>query len=301
MKIAPILLFIILLCGSGCQNQIVSLEKTNSSFENQKSALDESVKYIDLLDFRVSEDALIYKGYTLEKRFKSHPDLTDKAKTVEYAVLRQSDRKIEKFDLIEHPLSVIDFGLFSFLGSEEKQIFISQTAPRSGSHWIVSFKPEYQSIFNSSEFNVGGEDFQIGDFDKDGVYELSFANYISLKSNSQTPATSMPFTEIIFKFNPILNKYLPANPQFAHYLLRDVDEQTKLIRRENKDTQFADVLDITLKYIYAGKEKDAWEFFEERYDFEDKQIRINAVKSAFEKDVIYKSLKKTYDQNKLRQ
>ena len=288
MKIISVLLFIILLFGLGCQNQTIN----SQSLESQKPVSDESVKYIDLYNFRVGEDTLTYEDYKLEKQFKSHPDLTDKAKTVEFAILHKNNKKVEDFDLLEHPLSVTDFGLFSFLGKNEKQVFISQTAPRLGNHWIVSFESRYRIIFNSNDFNVGGEDFQVVDFDKDGIYELSFANYISLKLNSKTLATSTPFTEVIFKFNPTLNKYLPANPQFSNYLLRDIDEQTKLTKYENRDAQFADVLNITLKYIYAGKEKEAWEFFEKQYDFEDKQTRKNAIKGALEKDVIYKSLKK---------
>lgn len=296
MKNGFVLLLITLLCSVGCQNQTVESQYS----KNQNSIVAESAKYIDLLEFCILEDGLAHKGYTFEKQLKSHSDLSGEEKTVEFAVIRQGTRKVKTFDLLEHPLSVIDFGLFGFLGNNEKQIFISQTAPRSGNHWIISLEPEFRVIFNSSEFNISDENFQAIDLDRDGVYELSFANYISLKLNSKTLAESMPTTEIIFKFNPSLNQYLPANPQFANHLLRDVDEQTKLIKRDNRDAQLADILNITLKYIYAGKDKEAWEIFEKHYDFEDKEIKRNAIKDALEKDVIYKSLKKIYDQNKLR-
>jgi len=297
MKIIPVLLFVVLLYGVGCQHQTINLQDQSihsQNIENQKPTSDESAKYIDLSEFYVGEDTFEDEDYRLTKQFKSHPDLADKAQTVEYAVLQKNNKKIETFDRINHPLSVIDFGSFSFLGKTEKQIFISQTAPRSGNHWIISLKPKYQVVFDSNEFEVGGEDFQTVDLDKDGVYELSFANYISLKLNSKTLAQSVPFTEVIFKFDPTLNKYLPANPQFAIYLLRDVDEQTKLIKTENSDVRYADILNITLKYIYAGKEKEAWEFFDKQYNFEDKEARKTAVKSALDKDVIYKSLKKIH-------
>ena len=291
MKIISVLLFVILLCDASCQSQTVDSQQ----LEIQKQFSDKSIEIINLSDIQERKNVLTYGDYELEKQFKSHPDLTDKAKTVEYAVMHKLNKKVAKFDFIEHPLSVVNFGWFSFLDKNERQMLISQTAPRLGTHWIVNFEPKYQVIFNSSEFNVGGEDFIVVDLDKDNVYELSFVNYIALKLNSKTLAESVPSTEIIFKFNPKQNKYLPANPQFTNYLLHDINEEVTQIRRENQDAQFADVLNITLRYIYAGKEKEAWEFFDKTYNFGDKKVRENVIKSALQKDVIYKFLKKNYD------
>jgi hypothetical protein len=104
----------------------------------------------------------------------------------------------------------------------------------------------------------------------------------------QLPKSDVPLTNIYFRYDKKTEKFLPANHLHQDFVLRDIDEQRTRINRQDKESQFADVLSVTLQYIYAGEEKQAWEFFDKEYNFDDREARRQKIKLILLSNPIYK-------------
>ena len=252
-----------------------------TTVKNQKIELPEVERYINLFDYRVLGD-LTANGYTLERR----PRRGDNDDV--YAILRRNKQTVMKFDALEKGgFSAVDFGLFAFLDKKNPQIFVSQTAPRTGVHWIINTKPAFKVLFDSSKYQVGRDDFQVIDVDGDGNYELALESTAFYGFESLHFNVSVPLTEIIFKYDQQTQEFLPANVEFSNYSLRQIAAQIADIRRDSKEQQFADVLAITLRYVYAGQETAGWEFFQREYNFTDAgQLEIR-IKAVLNRDPVY--------------
>ena len=260
---------------------------------NQKNEAAKIETYTDLFDFRVIKDSFTENGFVLERRFQTLPGSPDKP---EYAVLLRNNKTVFRFDCLKHPFTSVFLGMFPFLGTNERQLFVAQIAPRSGSHWILNLKT-METLFDSDEYNVGREDFHILDLDGDRVFELSFESLAFYNFEPQRlESAGVPLTEIIFRYDSQRRKYVPANPQFGDYVLRGVDEQTARIRRGNKDFQLSGVLVVALQYVYAGRESEGWDFFDRNYNFADGiEIKTKA-RAILQNDAVYQYI---YKQNQL--
>jgi hypothetical protein len=260
---------------------------------NQKNEATKIEKYVDLFDYRTIKDSVSENGFVLERRFKTLPATGDKP---ESAVLKKNSKTVFQFDRIVHPFSSVFFGAFPFLGKAGgSQLFIAQIAPRSGNHWVINVKPAYEVLFSSDEYNVGREEFHAIDLDGDRIYELSFESLAFYNFEPQRLGNAgVPLTEIVFKYDAGSRKYVPANPQFANYALRGVDDEIVRIRGDNKDFQLAGVLSIVLQYVYSGREADAWALFDQNYQFADREeIKIKA-QAVLKNDAVYQYI---YKQN----
>jgi hypothetical protein len=222
--------------------------------------------------FFVDEEQLSLNGYTIEKRlrkertdFFEEPSDTRNWVDISYVVVKKGKRVMAKFDAgLAHPLgNGANFGLFPFLGKKSPQVFISEDVPRGGCQWIVSLTPAFRVIFDGQAFGVGREatDLVAVDLDEDGVYEViaPITDFYQLQDKLYIAAIPLP--DIIFKYEPARQKYVPANELF-------------------KDR--AAVLSNLLIHIYAGEEKQGWEFYERNYKLSDKaeiKRRVNAILS----------------------
>lgn len=290
------ILFFLLAVSIACQAQTAQQnakrqENPLTPGINQKRELAKIERYLDLFDYRVIKNELRQNGYALEKRFNKQLKAGKQNDTAESAVLLGNGKTLLTFDKINHPAETVDIGLFPFLSKTDAQMFVSQTAPRVGCHWIISTKPQPQVLFESAQFDVGREDFQILDLDADGVYELSFESVSFYGFEPERLGhVGAPLTEIIFKYDSQTNKYAPANAQFADFVLREIENQKTKIRRDHKDWQFADVLAIMLRYVYAGRETDAWNFFDREYNLADKNNLKTKIKVVLNNDRTYQYL-----------
>jgi hypothetical protein len=258
---------------------------------NQKNETVKIEKYVNLFDFRVVGNSFTENGYTLERRVNANAERENTS--AEFAVMRKNGSTVERFDFLNHPFDSIDFGLFSFLGKKDRQIFVSQTAPRSGVHLIIGTRPQFRVLFKNSEWNVGREDFNAIDLDGDSVFELSFESTAFYGFEPERLGNvGAPLTEIVFKYDSSADKFLPANPRFAEFSLRGVDEEIARIRRDNKDFQFADVFAIALRFVYAGKETEAWDFFDRNYNFDDREDLKTKIKAIIKTDAVYQYIYK---------
>jgi hypothetical protein len=264
----------------------------------QHSLQQEQAKEIWIGDVLTDDETLSYHGYLVEKRHKkvryeyppkmrSRPSWLD----VSYAVIKRKGVVLSRFDdnIYFGMGNNTRFGLFSFLGSPTKQIVISQDIFRGGTQWVVNLSPRYRIIFNGPNWGVGreGDDMGIIDLDHDGVYEITLPITDFYDFQDKLPIARIPLPEIIFKYDAITMRYVPVNPLFESYALHgtsdlEVEEST------DEFDQRAMVLETLLAYIYVGKQKQAWDFYDRSYKLSDKEEIRRRVKAILIRQPVYK-------------
>jgi hypothetical protein len=212
---------------------------------------------------------------------------------VTYAALKTSGGTIATFDgLYSEGGNQTDFGLASVLGGDTTQLLVSQTIRRYGRHWIVDLTSNVVTLFDSDTWEIGGEDVCIHDFDDDGVSEISMAITRFWGFDAMSMHES-PMPGVVFKYNEAVRKYLPDKVAFAAGL-NHIEEDVEAIdpnedpEEGSKGSYLAVRLDIFLRYIYAGRESEAWSFFNKTYSLADKeQIRLE-IKHILEFEPVYR-------------
>ena len=273
------MLFLLILTFSNCEtseeaSQSPPIEQEQSG--KNGSQQEEQPKFIG--EFFIQEDSIAYNGYEIVK-LKKEVDYRDACSPeyrnkpciipVFYTVIMREGRILAEFDDYYFSLgNGNDFALYPLLGGEAKQLFISQTAPRSGRHYVVELTSKPRVIFDSSDYEVGREEVEILDLDNDGVYEISLAVTAFYMVYGVSMAET-PLPQVIFKYDLKAEKYLPANHIFQSNLLKDIEE-TKNHRSKDARSDVGRNLAILLDYIYAGKEEEGWAFFELEYNLPDK-------------------------------
>jgi hypothetical protein len=288
-----IIFLIIFLVLSGCDVPSASTQSNPSILQPSPSATpyDELPEMAE--NFYVEADSLIYAGFELKKHHKKvkledTSDLTE----VSYAVLQKNGRTIATFDGVYFGAgNATDFGLISFLGTDTKQFIISQTIPRSGRHWVVSVSPEYRILFDSREFGVGREEVIVADIDGDGVREISMA-LTAFYGFENLSTAETPLPEIIFRYDKRERKYLPANQILQNYSLRGIKRDIAELPHLNGESHFPQVLDITLRLIFAGKEQEAWAFFDKEYKMENRNKLKAKILTVLKEEPVYKFIYK---------
>lgn len=242
------------------------------------------------------DGAFSYLGYEVVKRTRKVKLYENHVVELSYAVLKKDGKIIAKFDSdSEQAINEVRFGLFPFLGRKTKQLIVEQTAPKDWRYWIVSLSPKFEVVYDSGKYGAV-YDLRAVDINHDGIYELvqnlgTFWYFHALNN------TNSPLPEIIFKYNASERKYIPANPDFQAIVLKDIEQRISKAREINlrKDDPFyksnisSAVLDVLLHYIYAGKEREAWSFYNEEYDLPDKEALKSEIKEALKKDATYKA------------
>lgn len=234
---------------------------------------------------------LQYEVVKATRKTRFSEDLTG----VEYAVLRRNGRLVAKFDSAIDELSEVRFGLFSFLGDGAKQLVVEQTSNKFWRYWIVSFEPRVRVIYDSGRYDVVNE-LRTADIDGDGRLEvtqnLGSFWYFNL-DNVYSPRPPM-----IFEYQLSTHKYTPANREFNQSALKDIDQRIAKTRQviESKDDPAhvrnvrSAVLDVVLRYLYAGKKNEAWAFYEQQYNLEDKASLKIELKKKLVHDTLYRKI-----------
>ena len=124
---------------------------------------------------------------------------------------------------------------------------------------------------------------------------LESTAFYGLEIAPSLPSMFVPLTNIYFKYDKKKEKFLPANHKFQDYILKNIEYEKTQVNRQESEEQFADVLSITLKYIYAGKEKEGWNFFDENYNFTDRKLRKDKIKKVLLEEPVYKFVKNELD------
>ena len=283
----PNLLFICLLIGTfllfaACQNEKVKSEQITvfetNRFENTpvsptpEMILDKD-KEISFEENFSSGEVLEFNGYRLEREkvVKELKEENLKADIFD-TVLKKNKKTVARFEGVFYPLgNLMDFGSVS-LFDDEKQFFVIDTSNRYERDWIFSVKPEYRLHFDSRDYQILRGSLAKIDFDRDGVYEITLTkeefNIFSY------PNSEVPRIRIIFKYDRPTQRYLPASHLFPEFTLDGLHEQIDRFNQKERKL-LSEVLEITLVYIYAGKEDEGWKFFDENfvtYEFSGEKI-----------------------------
>ena len=239
------------------------------------------------LDIFVEEDSLFHHGYEVRRMTKTirdeHPGRHDEHLfAASYAVLKRNGRTVATFDGVYHPAgNNADFGLYDLHGDKSKQLIVSLTVPRGGRHWIISLNPKFRVLFDSSEWDVGREEISVIDLDNDGVYEicLPIVSYYGMDGLWSVGETPLP--EIVFKYDPKKQRYLPANHLFVDFALRG------LRREPEEETYKHHRFNVLLQYVYAGKENEGWASFDKYYPSPDNETMRARLKLRLKADPVY--------------
>jgi hypothetical protein len=227
-------------------------------------------------DIFTREKSLSYKGFKIAtiakmKRSKS------RFQGLSYVVIKKNERVLAKIgDPIYHPLTVTDIGLFPFLGGKTKQLIISQTVPRGGRHWIVELTANPKVLFDSGDYEVGREEVWTVDLDGDGVYEIWLFVTSFYGAFDQLSVSATPLPTVVFRYDKRAGRYLPANHRYRDYLLKGIETEISELPTAVGERYLARRLDVLLRLLYAGKEKEGWEFFDKAYTLPDAD-RIKAI------------------------
>jgi hypothetical protein len=214
------------------------------------------------------DDRLSYEGYIMEKSQVKGEDSW-------MATLKKGNHVVAKFENGWNK-EWTSFGLFSFTGGEPKQLVVEQYSGGAHccySYWIYELSPSLRLLFNNEKYGTGNQLFPL-DLDGDGVSELK-QSVMAFDYFHMSHASSV-FPQGIFAYEKSAGEYRPANRRFSAYALRgvegDIKELETLKAQGNPDNDdiyseryFSAVLQVTLKYIYAGKRDEGWAFFNREY------------------------------------
>lgn len=195
-------------------------------------------------------------------------------------------------------------GLFPFLGRHGKQLVVEQYT--GGAHCctvyhVYDLGAELRTLFDGDEFGIDeiGEDMNVVDIDRDGRYE--FTQTVMAFDYFMTSHAGSVFPTAVFAYDEAAGRYVPANRKFSAYLLRgvarDVAKVKSITRRMTKEERastfhgehFRAVLDVLLKYVYAGEERKGWEFFESNYVLSDKAEVEAGVREKLSESAVYRA------------
>ena len=232
-----------------------------------------------------------FHGYEAKKQHKmvrveGLPKLVD----ITYGGLARKGQMVSKFDGFKgnyHPLgSAVDFGLLSLLNNGSKQLIVEQTQWRAWAHWIVDLSSHHRVIFDGPKWGVGRE-LLYGDLDGDGVYEISQAVPAFVFFENLSNATSH-LVDIVFKYDPQKGEYLPTNQIFAGKTLGPIESEAKNLNRSDQRSFGSQMLEIMLRYIYAGRKKEAWSFYDRAYPFADKVELKVKIEKTLKNEAVYR-------------
>src|SRR6266850_276302 len=173
----------------------------------------------DFVKTYTDEDRLSYLDYEITKSRRVARTESQKGSTeIEYAVLRRKGKVVAQFDSSLDRLTKVRFGLFAFLGHNDRQLVIEQTSEKFWRYWLVSLEPDFRVIYDSGKYDLVYE-LRVIDIDGDGYSEIvqnlgSFWYFDSLDN------LYSPRPPIIFTYDSSVSTYLPANMHFEHVALK---------------------------------------------------------------------------------
>lgn len=238
----------------------------------------------------LASDPIEYQGYTLSKQLKT-VKLYGRATEFSYATLKRGGKTVAVFDGLQHPYgNATEFALLSLLGGEEKQFFIEQSIHRGSRQWVVSVEPGFEVIFDSQKFGMGRGITPI-DIDHDGIFELS--GLIVYYGFAHLAMSDSPQLEIVFQYDQATRRYVPANRRLVDYALRGIDEEIRSVPAPADNKYRTKILNVVLRYLFAGKEREGWDFFEAKYQLSDKPAIKAELKGKLSHEPVYQILKTT--------
>lgn len=238
------------------------------------------------------KDKLTYWEYEISKEL-------DAGEGVWTATLKRWGETVETFDKGGPQKEMTHFGLFPFRGAKIPQLMVGQYSGGAHccfSYWIFNLDIDFR-IIHQTEFPIDSL-VEVADLDGDGRHEI-VQSLLTFDYFDRLPHAYSPSTLVIFQYDPEERSYIPANPKFASYLLKGLEKKIQAVKAYNAKTDFGKikveedyqhlplVLQVVIDYVYAGKEKEAWDFFDKEYKLSDKEAMRGKIKRQFEGDQVY--------------
>ncbi|HEY7183241.1 MAG TPA: hypothetical protein VIC84_17545 [Blastocatellia bacterium] len=237
------------------------------------------------------DERLIYQDYEISRSAKPGAD----SWTI---TVNKNGKTLSKFEIgATKSNGWANLGLFNFLGGQSKQLIVEGYS--GGAHCcmdyrIIDLSPKYRVLYDSNEWRVGSGLTPV-DLDKDGVFE--FIQSVMTFDYFYVSHARSPFPKAIFKYDLKTGKYLPANNLFPDEVAQDLDKDMAEVAQFKQDPEGSDAyereeyvaaaLRTLLKYVYSGREPQAWAFFDAEYKLDDKQKLRSDVKKLLRGCAIY--------------
>lgn len=251
-------------------------------------------------EIATNRELLRYRGYTVRKLERTvRIDNRSEGGTLyfendQYGLLSLKRQKLLRFDGVNGGVgNSIEFGLFSFGTSSRQQLLVSQDVFRGGNQWIVSLGRHPRILYDGSMWSTGREvnDMSVVDLNEDGTYELLVPTCIFYGFESLSPAAT-PLPSIVFKYSTRSNRYLPANPEFAKHVLAGIEDRKRNIHPTGSPpddmNHLGDVLGVMLDYVFAGRAREAWAFYDAAYQLPDKIKIKQAIRDELRHSPVYR-------------
>jgi hypothetical protein len=237
------------------------------------------------------EDRLIYQEYEVTRSAKPGAD----SWTI---TVKKNGKELSRFETgSTGSKDWGQLGLFNFLGGQSPQLIIEGYSGGAHCCWeyrVIDLSPTYRVLYDSRDWQVG-QDLTPVDLDEDGVYE--FIQSVMTFDYFYVSHARAPFPKAIFKYDIKSGKYLPANHFFPEEVTQDVKKDVAELARFGRDPDRSDAykreeyvaaaLRAFLKYVYSGREPQAWAFFDLEYNLEDKQKLRSDIKKQLRGCSIY--------------
>jgi len=251
------------------------------------------------------EDRLLYRGYEVMKCYDSQGD-------VWFATLKKEGKVLATFKRGCNKKEWTNFGLFPFLGGDTKQLIVEQFSGGAHccwSYWIFKLFPDFEVLYESQQYPVG-YDLVPMDLDEDGVFEFT-QGILTFDYFDRLCHALSPIPTVVFKFEENTIEYLPASHLFPEYLLNGIEKDIRTVKELNERTDFtiyddsggeylSAVLQVVLRYIYAGKENEAWSFYDKEYHLSDKEEIQSKIKKRLKSCLVYKQIYETQEPSTLK-
>src|SRR5262245_61395369 len=220
-------------------------------------------------------DRLVYQGYEITR--SANPGGESWTLTI-----KKNGKEVERFengDMMSKDNAKM--GLYNFLGGRKKQLIIEEYTGGGHCCWeyrIIDLSPTYRVLYDSDDWDVGYKLKPI-DLDKDGNFE--FMQSVMTFDYFYVSHARSAFPKAIFKYDKKVGEYLPANRLFPTEVTRDIKKDLAEVERFGRyiapsnvyasEEYVAATLSAFLKRVYAGKEQQAWAFFDAEYKLENKR------------------------------
>ncbi len=250
-------------------------------------------KMLSLDSVFTKADTLLFEGHEVSRSYDSQSE-------VWFATLRKEGKTLTTFSQGGRFKEWTNFGFFPFLGAKAPQLIVEQFS--GGAHccwfyWIFNAAGDLELFYASEKYPVGYGLTPV-DLDTDGVFEFT-QTILTFDYFDRLPHALSPLPAVVFKYDTKANQYRPANRDFPLYLLDGIEKDARRVEEFNDtiNTKTYDdphgeylsaVLEVVLRYIYAGKEKEAWRFYETEYKLSDKEEMKTKIREKLESCSIYK-------------
>ena len=247
-------------------------------------------------DIYVTSPKWSYAGYDIERTY-------DDATGQSTATIRKGGKVVAKHEDGWMGEDSTLAGLFSFLGGGTKQLVVMQYSGGAHCCWsyhIYDFNPRLRLIYDGDEYDAESVGYTLRPKDLDGDGRFEFTRAVMAFDYFHMSHAASVFPVAVFAYDERAGKYRPANRKFADYVMRGLEGDVGRVAEERAKVRpggapanegfISSVLQVTLKYVYAGREAEGLEFFEREYNLADKaEIKADMLK-ALKGDLVHQSL-----------